>query len=82
MTAITVTDSKGQQFTLPNRAGRKLAFLVIGTYPAAKATTFAKASDETRCVIGAGKDKKEAIKIANHNIKTKRIFDVELIEVK
>lgn len=82
MTAITVTDSKGQQFTYPNRAGRKLAFIVIGTSPACKATTFAKASDETRWIIGAGKDKKEAIRIANHNIKTKRIFDVELIEVK
>lgn len=80
--AVTVTDSKGQSFTLPNRSGRKLNYVVVATFPAHAPTSLSAGNPESRSAPGGHETQAQAIKQAKHLQKNFRAFDIEVITVR
>lgn len=79
--AVTVTDSKGQSFTLPNRSGRKLNYVVVATFPAHAPTSLSAGNPESRSAPGGHETQAQAIKQAKHLQKHFRAFNIEVIKV-
>lgn len=79
--AVTVTDSKGQSFTLPNRSGRKLNYVVVATFPAHAPTSLSAGNPESRSAPGGHETQAQAIKQAKHLQKNFRAFNIEIIRV-
>lgn len=79
--AITVTDRHGQQFTMQNRSGRKINYVVVCTFPANPPTKLSAGNPEKRDIAGGHPTHQLAVKQITHLQRNFRVFDSEIIQV-
>lgn len=79
--AITVTDKHGQQFTMQNRSGRKVNYVVVCTFPANPPTALSDGNPEKRDISGGFVSHQLAVKQITHLQRNFRVFDAEIIQV-